>query len=243
MNLLQGTLDLLVLKALVLGPRHGYEVARWVRDTTHGTLHVDDGALYTALHRLEKRKLVQARVGGRRDRPAREVLLAHARGPVGNGERDAGVDELRRRRIQDPAGSRGSMSQRLPRGIRRLFRLGDVERDLDEELSSYFAHTVEELCGRGYTQAQAEQEAHRRFGDESRYRSELRAIDADRERGKQLSARFDALRESVTTATRSWRRSPAWRSGSSWCSRSASARTARCTASSIGCCSRRLHTS
>ena len=63
MNLLQGTLDLLVLKALVLGPRHGYEVARWVRDTTQGTLQVDDGALYTALHRLEKRKLVQAEWG------------------------------------------------------------------------------------------------------------------------------------------------------------------------------------
>ena len=63
MNLLQGTLDLLVLKTLVLGPRHGYEVARWVRDTTHGTLSVDDGALYTSLHRLEKRKLVQAEWG------------------------------------------------------------------------------------------------------------------------------------------------------------------------------------
>jgi len=72
MNLLQGTLDLLVLKALVVGPRHGYEVARWVRDTTEGTLQVDDGALYTALHRLEKRKLVQAEWGvaetGRRAR-------------------------------------------------------------------------------------------------------------------------------------------------------------------------------
>jgi putative ABC transport system permease protein len=100
------------------------------------------------------------------------------------------------------------MSQRLPRGIRRLFRLGSVERDLEEELSSYFAHAVEELCARGYSQAQAEEEAHRRFGDESRYRDELRAIDADRERAKQLNARFDALRESVTSAARSWRRAP-----------------------------------
>jgi PadR family transcriptional regulator, regulatory protein PadR len=63
MNLLQGTLDLLVLKALVLGPRHGYEVARWVRDTTQGALQVDDGALYTALHRLEKRGLIEAEWG------------------------------------------------------------------------------------------------------------------------------------------------------------------------------------
>jgi PadR family transcriptional regulator, regulatory protein PadR len=55
MNLLQGTLDLVVLKALEAGPRHGYEVARWVRATTAGELAVDDGALYTALHRLERR--------------------------------------------------------------------------------------------------------------------------------------------------------------------------------------------
>jgi PadR family transcriptional regulator, regulatory protein PadR len=63
LNLLQGTLDLLVLKALVFGPRHGYEVARWVRETTEGTLEVDDGALYTSLHRIEKRGLVEAEWG------------------------------------------------------------------------------------------------------------------------------------------------------------------------------------
>jgi len=63
MNLLQGTLDLLVLKAVAGGPRHGYEVARWVRDTTDGTLQVDDGALYTALHRLEKRAWLRSEWG------------------------------------------------------------------------------------------------------------------------------------------------------------------------------------
>src|SRR5688572_16043689 len=63
LSLLQGTLDLLVLKALVFGPRHGYQVARWVRDTTEGTLEVDDGALYTSLHRLEKRGLIEAEWG------------------------------------------------------------------------------------------------------------------------------------------------------------------------------------
>src|SRR5688572_33221865 len=63
MNLLQGTLDLLVLKALVFGPRHGYQVARWVRETTDGALEVDDGALYTSLHRLEKRGWVESEWG------------------------------------------------------------------------------------------------------------------------------------------------------------------------------------
>ena len=63
MSLLQGTLDLVVLKALVFGPRHGYEVARWVRATTDGELNVDDGALYTALHRLQKRGWLKAAWG------------------------------------------------------------------------------------------------------------------------------------------------------------------------------------
>lgn len=56
--LLQGTLDILVLKALVNGPRHGYAVARWIREITDDTLQIEEGALYTALHRLEKRKWV-----------------------------------------------------------------------------------------------------------------------------------------------------------------------------------------
>ena len=53
--LLQGTLDILVLKALVGGPLHGYAVARWIRETTDDALQIEEGALYTSLHRLEKR--------------------------------------------------------------------------------------------------------------------------------------------------------------------------------------------
>ena len=63
LNLLQGTLDLLVLKALVFGPRHGYEIARWVRGITEGALEIDDGALYTSLHRMAKRGWVAAEWG------------------------------------------------------------------------------------------------------------------------------------------------------------------------------------
>ena len=55
LQLMQGTLDLLVLKGLTFGPRHGYGVANWIRATTDGSLEIEDGALYTALHRMEKR--------------------------------------------------------------------------------------------------------------------------------------------------------------------------------------------
>jgi transcriptional regulator len=55
LDLLQGTLDVLVLKTLSWGPRHGYAVARWIRETSDGALQVEDRALYVALHRLEAR--------------------------------------------------------------------------------------------------------------------------------------------------------------------------------------------
>ena len=63
LDLLQGTLDVLVLKALAAGPRHGYAVARWIRETTDDTLQIEEGALYTSLHRMEKRGWVESEWG------------------------------------------------------------------------------------------------------------------------------------------------------------------------------------
>ena len=63
LELLQGTLDLLILKALSWGPRHGYAVARWIAERTRDELVVEDGALYTALHRLRKRGWVVSEWG------------------------------------------------------------------------------------------------------------------------------------------------------------------------------------
>jgi PadR family transcriptional regulator, regulatory protein PadR len=50
-----GTLDLLILKALSWGPMHGYGIGRWIRQTTEDVLTVQEGALYPALHRLQRR--------------------------------------------------------------------------------------------------------------------------------------------------------------------------------------------
>jgi PadR family transcriptional regulator, regulatory protein PadR len=63
LDLLQGTLDVLVLRALSFGPMHGYAVARFIRDGSDRTLRVLDGALYTALHRLEEREWVESEWG------------------------------------------------------------------------------------------------------------------------------------------------------------------------------------
>ena len=63
LELLQGTLDLLVLKTLTWGPKHGYAVARWIRDTTDEVLKVEDRALYVALHRMEARGWIESEWG------------------------------------------------------------------------------------------------------------------------------------------------------------------------------------
>jgi len=63
MDLMQGTLDVLVLRALDSEPRHGYAVSRWVRERTGGTLQIEDAPLYKALHRLEKAGCVAAEWG------------------------------------------------------------------------------------------------------------------------------------------------------------------------------------
>ena len=63
MALVQGTLDVMVMKALQAGPNHGYAVAKWIRDTTDATFVIEEGALYTALHRLERQGLLRAEWG------------------------------------------------------------------------------------------------------------------------------------------------------------------------------------
>jgi PadR family transcriptional regulator PadR len=63
LDLLQGTLDVLVLKTLTWGPKHGYAVAQWLRSASGDRILVEDKALYVALHRLEARGLIESEWG------------------------------------------------------------------------------------------------------------------------------------------------------------------------------------
>lgn len=62
-ELLQGTLDLLILKVLSLGPMHGWAVAQRIRQLSSEVLRVNEGALYPALHRLEHQAWIEAEWG------------------------------------------------------------------------------------------------------------------------------------------------------------------------------------
>lgn len=57
---LHGTLDLLILKTLTFGPRHGYAIVRWLRDQTKDALQVEEGSLYPALYRMERDGWIEA---------------------------------------------------------------------------------------------------------------------------------------------------------------------------------------
>jgi PadR family transcriptional regulator PadR len=61
--LLQGTLDALILKTLSRGPRHGYAIARWLEEATDDALQIEEGSLYPALYRMEKRGWIEAEWG------------------------------------------------------------------------------------------------------------------------------------------------------------------------------------
>jgi PadR family transcriptional regulator PadR len=62
-ELLQGTLDMIVLQTLAWGPRHGYGISQMIRANTHNVLQVETGSLYPALHRLEKKGWIASEWG------------------------------------------------------------------------------------------------------------------------------------------------------------------------------------
>lgn len=63
LDLIQGTLDILILKALSWEPMHGYQVSSWIQGQSDRELQIEEGTLYPALHRLEERRLVEAEWG------------------------------------------------------------------------------------------------------------------------------------------------------------------------------------
>jgi transcriptional regulator len=62
-ELRKGALDVLILKTISWGPAHGYAISRWIRETTGGTLKIEEGALYPALHRMEQKGWIESEWG------------------------------------------------------------------------------------------------------------------------------------------------------------------------------------
>ena len=80
-DVIQGTLDMLILKTLSLEPMHGFGIARRVEQISRGVFKVNPGSLLTALQRLERAGWLDAEWRADRELPPREVLHAHPRRP------------------------------------------------------------------------------------------------------------------------------------------------------------------
>ena len=94
-DLLQGSLDVLILKTLSWGPKHGYAVVRWIQQVTGDVLVVEEGSLYPALHRLERKEWIASEWGvSENNRRARFYSLTpagkqHLRAQTANWQRFA----------------------------------------------------------------------------------------------------------------------------------------------------------
>jgi transcriptional regulator len=95
-DLLQGTVDILVLQTLAWEPMHGYAVASWIRQRTDGVLELEDAPLYKSLHRLERQGYVEAEWGiSENNRRARFYQLTPA------GRQQLGAEEVTWRRYAE----------------------------------------------------------------------------------------------------------------------------------------------
>ena len=61
LQLIRGTVDVLILKSLVWGPRHGYAISQWIKEITDKALLVEEGSLYPALHRIARKGWIEPR--------------------------------------------------------------------------------------------------------------------------------------------------------------------------------------
>ncbi len=109
LDLIQGTLDVLILRTLAGDPMHGYGISRWIRERTEGVLEVQDAALYQALRRLERKRWVSSEWGAsENNRRARFYRLTEE----GRAQLRAESSAWRRyaqavSRVLEPAGAEG----------------------------------------------------------------------------------------------------------------------------------------
>ena len=173
-DLPQGTLDLLILKTVALEPQHGWAISERIQQISSDVLQVQQGSLYPALHRLERRGWIEARWGASdNNRRAKFYELTRT------GRKQLEHETVAWRKLTLAVGQvldMGvvSMIRDLRFRLRALFRRHVVERELDEELRFHVEHQVEKLMRAGETRAQATRQALASLGGIEPVREECR---------------------------------------------------------------------
>ena len=204
-TLLQGTLDLLILKALATGELHGLGVSRRVEQMTQGTFVVQPGSLFPALHRLEEAGWLTSKWEASENNRRAQVPHAHPGGTKAAGRGNSAVEPHRARHGQrarnvntddtddaDEATRPCSVTwiampilARLSSLWRNLVHRDRVDRDLDDELAAVFALLVDEKIRGGSTRS-------RRGGRRGSSLAAWIAVKQQRSRGALRRARRNA---------------------------------------------------
>ena len=206
--LLQGTLDLLVLKTLVPGAMHGYGIATAVRERTGGELNIEDAALYQSLHRLDRQGLIEAewRPSENNRRARYYTLTAEGRKRFTRARRRGGGTRARSRPCFRGADGRAKERSRPFWYLRR--RPEAVAAEVDDELREHLEMKVEELTAGGMPVEEARREALRQFGDLEETRRYCRSEDERGERRVQRTLWLQDFGQDVRVAVRSLLRAP-----------------------------------
>ncbi len=144
----QGTLDLLILKVVALGPVHGYAIAQRLQQVSRDVVQVPQGSLYPALHRLENRGLLTADWKDDRHRPRSKILPPHPQRPRATGNRSRQLGTLDRSRQPDPP----IVRRRRPMNWwQRLWRRAQMDEQLEKELHYHLEQHASDLIAQGHS--------------------------------------------------------------------------------------------
>ena len=201
--LLHGALDALILKTLTRGPSHGYAIARFIEESSGEAVLVEDGSLYPALYRLERRGWLEAEWGmselGRRAKLYRLTELGPRTARHGAGDLAA----VHLRSLQGPA-------VHMKRSLRSWLWRVPLEREVDEELALHVEMRTRELVERGVDPAAARELALSRLGDVANLKQTMTTLGRKRDRDMRLTQWLDELRNDLKFAIRQLRRAPAF---------------------------------
>lgn len=161
-NVLPGTLDLLILKALSLGRLHGYGVLLRVQQITNGGLALEQGALYPALYRLERQGYLAGALGALRHPAQGEVLRADPGRRPSSARADRELEphgEHHGRRVAVARQRSVAPMRTLIHAIRSVLSRARFEREMCEELRLHLEHRAEDLVASGLSRADALRQA------------------------------------------------------------------------------------
>ena len=173
-DILQGTLDLLIMRTLQSGPRHGWDISRRIQQVSDDVLIVQQGSLYPSLHRLERKGLITSSWGASENNRRAKVLRAHEARKAAATRRDEELGGPVGCCWSSPGERVMALATDLLFRLRSLFRRRQQEDHLDDELRFHLEMEAERLESLGHSPKEARRLARLEFGATESIKEQVR---------------------------------------------------------------------